>query len=267
MKSDHTPTSKASENGTSTSNASGTASIDGQSHDEIREHLHRQMLSAVSHDLKTPLSTVIGSLEVINLMGARLSEDKRKTLIGSALTEAYRLDNFITNILDMAKFEAEAVRPRPQPVGLHQLIQDALTRLGPLKARGRIEVIRGVGDDGLTTDPMLSARAIGLVIENALKHGGSRGPDGAEAPVIEISLGFEEGHPCVRIRDHGAGIPADKQTMIFDKYTRLSKADQQNAGTGLGLTLCRHIMTLLGGQVTVTNHEDGGAVFKLCWPK
>ena len=259
--------SKASGNDTSAKSALSDAPQDARSHDEIREHLHRQMLSAVSHDLKTPLSTVIGSLEVINLMGARLSEDKRKTLIGSALTEAYRLDNFITNILDMAKFEAEAVRPRPQPVGLNQLIQDALTRLGPLKARGRIEVMRSAGDDGFISDAMLSARAIGLVIENALKHGGNRTADGVDAPVIEINYGFDHNkQPYVRIRDHGAGIPADKQAMIFDKYTRLSKADQQNAGTGLGLTLCRHIMTLLGGQVSVSTHEDGGAVFTLSWP-
>jgi two-component system sensor histidine kinase KdpD len=235
------------------------------SHDEMREYLHRQMLSSVSHDLKTPLATIIGSLEVMTMLYDKLPEEKRRSLISSALTEAFRLDYFITNILDMAKFEAAAVKPRFEACRMGQMIQDSLSRLGPLKTRGELE-IRAVGDrDEVWTDPMLGSRAIGLVLHNAFKHGIRK--YGGEDPYVEIehgvvgAAGGNEGF--VRIRDHGDGIPQDKQAMVFDKYMRLQRADQQNAGTGLGLTICRHIMRLLDGRIELTNHPDGGAVFTL----
>ncbi len=231
------------------------------SHDEIREYLHRQMLSSVSHDLKTPLATIIGSLEVITMLSDRLPEEKKKSLISSALTEAFRLDYFITNILDMAKFEAHAVKPRFEVTRLSQLINDSLTRLGPLKARGDIDIRPLTAQDELRTDPMLGSRAIGLVIHNAFKHGIPR--NGETAARVEVEYGVGPREAFVRIRDHGDGVPVDMQTAIFDKYTRLSRADQQNAGTGLGLTICQHIMHLLMGRIDVTNHPDGGAIFTL----
>ncbi len=233
------------------------------SHDEIREYLHRQMLSSVSHDLKTPLATIIGSLEVMTMLYDKLPEEKRRSLISSALTEAFRLDYFITNILDMAKFEADAVRPRFEAARLGQMVQDSLTRLGPLKTRGELVVHDGKGPDDIVTDSMLGARAIGLVLHNAFKHGAPKGS--AEAPRIEVDYAMKNGKGVVHIRDRGDGIPPDKQAAVFDKYTRLSKADQQTAGTGLGLTICQHIMRLLDGEIGVANHPEGGAVFTLTY--
>jgi len=239
--------------------------LSSPTHDEIREYLHRQMLSSVSHDLKTPLATIIGSLEVMTMLYDRLTEEKRKSLISSALTEAFRLDYFITNILDMAKFEADAVRPRFEPARLSQMIQDAQARLGPLKARGELRISPAARDE-LSTDPMLGARAIGLVLHNAYKFGSRKAGRPEDCPLIDVSYGVVNGEGFVRIRDHGDGIPMDQQAAIFDKYTRLQKADQQTAGTGLGLTICQSIMRLLDGRIEVNNHPDGGAVFTLYYP-
>lgn len=241
--------------------------MSSKSHDQIREHLHRQMLSSVSHDLKTPLATIIGSLEVMTLLGAKLSDDKRASLVTSALTEAFRLDYFITNILDMAKFEADAVRPRFETARLGQMIQDSLVRLGPLKTRGELEITPVGKSDEIVTDPMLGARAIGLVLHNAFKFGGRKAKaDGAkEPPLVEIAYGINDGYGFVRIRDHGEGIPDDQQVAVFDKYTRLQKSDQQAAGTGLGLTICQNIMRLLHGRIELSNHPEGGAVFTLIY--
>ena len=233
------------------------------SHDQIREYLHRQMLSSVSHDLKTPLATIIGSLEVMTMLYDKLPEEKRRSLIGSALTEAFRLDYFITNILDMAKFEADAVRPRFEPSRLGQMVQDSLTRLGPLKTRGELVVRERQGADDIVTDSMLGARAIGLVLHNAFKHGAPKSSNAA--PRIEVDYAIKDGKGVVNIRDCGDGIPPEQQAAVFDKYTRLQKADQQNAGTGLGLTICQHIMRLLDGTIEVTNHKDGGALFTLTY--
>src|SRR6202042_3378204 len=95
-----------------------------------RKRLHRKILSSVSHDLKTPLASIIGSLEVYDRMNGRLTENQQKSLIEVALQEAYRLDNFITNILDMAKLENGAVKLRHDKILVNSLLEDCITRLG-----------------------------------------------------------------------------------------------------------------------------------------
>ncbi|ESQ79569.1 sensor histidine kinase KdpD [Asticcacaulis sp. YBE204] len=231
----------------------------GQEPDHIKESLYRQMLSAVSHDLKTPLATIIGSLEVYTLLEAKLSEEKRRSLINSALSEAYRLDKFITNILDMAKLESDSVRPREEPANLTPLIKDSITRLGPLKDKGDIRLHDLGGAEAFNTDTVLLSRVVGLVIENALKHTG-------KTPVVDIDYGATGDEAFVHVRDHGPGIPPDKIRSVFSKYTRLQRQDQQNAGTGLGLSIAELIMALLGGRIEVKNHLETGAVFSLYVP-
>jgi two-component system sensor histidine kinase KdpD len=227
--------------------------------DETRELIHRQMLSAVSHDLKTPLATMIGSLEVFIRMKEKLSPEKQAALIQSALTEAYRLDNFITNILDMAKLEGGMVQVKPQRYDLASLLQDSLTRLGPGRDKGTIQIRQIGNNDPIYTDPMLLGRAASLLMENALKHAGKN-------PEILLEYGTENGRSFIRVSDNGPGIPLAMQASIFSKYTRLSKTDQQNAGTGLGLAICQNIMRALGGEVRVANQPRGGAVFTLTFP-
>lgn len=227
--------------------------------DEIREALHRRMLSSVSHDLKTPLATIIGSLEVYQRMREKLTPEKRESLINSALSEAYRLDSFITNILDMAKLEAGLVIPRAEWCNVDYLLSDCITRLGPKRAQCDISVNAVGAPKRSFTDPMLLARAVSLVLDNAVKYGG-------KTP-IRMEYGNEDRVSFIRVRDHGNGIPDGKEEDIFSKYTRFNHADYQNAGTGLGLPACRSLMQLLGGEVCGDNHPDGGAVFTLSYPQ
>ncbi len=230
-----------------------------KSFDETREQIHRQMMSAVSHDLKTPLATIIGSLEVYFRMNDRLTPEKRTTLINSALMEAYRLDNFITNILDMAKLENGMVNIKSEKTELTSLLRDSVTRLGPRREKGDIRFPEGNSPIFVRTDPMLLSRAAGLVLDNALKHGGQH-------PTIWVNYGADHDKAFISIRDNGAGIPPGKEEDIFSKYTRYSKSDQQNAGTGLGLPIVREIMRNLAGEITVANHAEGGAHFSLNFP-
>lgn len=227
--------------------------------EEQREHIHRQMLSAVSHDLKTPLATMIGTLEIYTRMEERLTPEKKAALISSALGEAYRLDNFITNILDMAKLEGGMVKLRQEPADLRALVRDCLTRLGPRGKSENITLRQTNEGTTITTDPVLLGRAIGLIVDNALKHAGKQAN-------IEIAYGCEGSNAVIAVSDNGPGIPAGKEEEIFCKYTRFSKNDQQNAGTGLGLAITRQMMQLLGGNVRVSNLPEGGARFTLTCP-
>src|SRR4051812_36475440 len=98
--------------------------------EQERERLHRIVLSSVSHDLKTPLACIIGSLEIFERTKEKLTLEKRNTLINTALQEAYRLDSFITNILDMAKFESDAVKVKKEVCVMELLLEDCLILLG-----------------------------------------------------------------------------------------------------------------------------------------
>ena len=224
--------------------------------DRERERMHRQMLSSVSHDLKTPLASIIGSLEVYERMKTKLAVDKQETLIRVALQEAYRLDNFITNILDMAKLENGMVKVKHEITEVSAMLRNCLLRLS-----GRLEncnvTFESAGDLEVTTDPVLLSRAICLIIDNAVKYGGVR-------PEIYFSYGkLENGLGFIGVRDNGGGIPAAQMKDIFSKYTRFAKEDQQNAGTGLGLSIAREVTRLLGGDIEVANYNSGGAIFTM----
>lgn len=216
------------------------------------------MLSTVSHDLKTPLSTIIGSLEIYTRMAEKLSAEKKQLLIQSALGEAYRLDSFITNILDMARLEGGNVQARREVVDLNPLIEDCIKRLGP-RANSH-HFINECQNFRLHSDPVLLARALGLLLDNATKHAGKQA-------TITISTLTAEELITLEVRDNGPGIPPGREEEIFSKYTRISRIDQQNAGTGLGLAICRHMLTILGGTISASNHPSGGASFKLALPK
>jgi len=224
-----------------------------------RERLHRQMLSAVSHDLKTPLASIIGSLEVYERMNGRLTEEQRQVLIGVALQEAYRLDNFVTNILDMAKLENGMVRLRHETVTVGALLDDCVTRLGNRLKGSAVHIDTSAKAPQITTDVTLLTRAVCLLLDNAVKYGGT-------PPAIEIGFGRENGHAFIQVADNGPGIPEKRLEAIFSKYTRFAHGDSQNAGTGLGLSICREIMHLLEGEVLAANNTKGGAVFTLRFP-
>lgn len=227
--------------------------------DETREQIHRQMLSAVSHDLKTPLATIIGSLEIYSRMDEKLSREKQRSLVISALSEAYRLDNFISNILDMAKLESGMVQVNNEKCDLKSLLEDAITRLGPRRERGELRLQRIGSGSTVNTDPMLMGRAVQLLLENALRHTGKH-------PVVVVDYGIEGSKGVIRIRDNGPGIPRGQEKNIFSKYTRLGDSDTRNAGTGLGLAICQGIMRILSGEVKAENDTAGGAVFLLVFP-
>ena len=227
-----------------------------ESFDRERERMHRQMLSSVSHDLKTPLASIIGSLEVFERMKDKLSVEKQSTLIGVALQEAYRLDNFITNILDMAKLENGMVKIKHEKTEISALLRNCLLRLSNRLQDSEV-AFSSTGDFDVTTDPVLLSRAVCLVLDNAVKYGGAHS---------EITIGYgkqDQRMGFITIQDNGRGVPPSQREAIFSKYTRFIKEDQQNAGTGLGLSIGREIMKLLGGDINVTNHDNGGAIFTL----
>jgi two-component system sensor histidine kinase KdpD len=228
--------------------------------DRERERIHRQMLSSVSHDLKTPLVSIIGALEVYTRMKDKLPIQKQVALIDVALQEAYRLDTFITNILDMARLENGAIKPKQENAEIGAIVRNCLIRMDHHLHGKTIHTEAVSGPVEAITDPVLLSRAVCLVLDNAAKYGGTPG-------VIRIELGKDE--DCtgyIRVRDNGGGIPEHHTETIFSKYTRLGGKDRQYTGTGLGLAIAREIMRLLNGTIAAANHPEGGALLTLAFP-
>jgi len=219
---------------------------------EDRDRLHLQMMSAVSHDLKTPLASIIGSLEIHDKMKEMLTEEKKEILLKTALEEAYRLDGFITNILDQARLENGMTKVHKRHCDVEQVVQDCIQKVGDLSNKAEIKVIKPKFSTAVETDSSLLSRAIQCLIDNAIKHSGN------SKPKIQIDFAQDQDQLVIHIKDDGTGIPEGEQEAIFNKYTRLAKKDYKNAGTGLGLTIARAIIQLLGGSIYLDKSDTEG---------
>lgn len=224
-----------------------------------REKLRTSLLSSVSHDLKTPLAAIIGSLSVNRSMYDKLPESQRRELTDAALIEAQRLDSFITNILDLAKIESGATKFKRQWQSPEDLVQRVKKRMR-MRFENHTLVMRPAPNEiEVELDPVISEQALLNVLDNAIKYT----PAGS---IIEVRMEADDTGFKLHVRDHGAGIPEEDRERIFDKYTRLLRQDHQVAGTGLGLAVARAVLRGQGGDITVSAHPEGGAIFTLCWP-
>lgn len=234
-------------------NGNGTAA-------QAQERLHHSVLTWVSHDLKTPLTCIIGSLETYERTKEKLSTGKKNTLIGLALKEAYRLDSYLSNILYMAQIESDAVKIKEELCVMDLLLEDCLMALGYRLSGCDVSVKAIPVTFPVTTDCKLLTRAMSILLYNAARYGGLH-------PVIGVEYELVDDQVVIRVRDNGPGIPKAKLESIFSKHTRSVTPNARQHGTGLGLPICREIMRLLSGTVTVANLAKGkGAVFTLAFP-
>lgn len=234
--------------------------------------LTRRMFSSFSHELKTPLASIIGSLEVLNMMNSRLSDEKRAVLIETSLLESQRLDRYVSNILELSRLELNLVNMRIEPIPLSEVLYEALLLSNRLKHEAEINKI-GISEDIiLNTDIKLLSRLVDIIIENAILHSAApqcRDPnDSSNRKIghnvkIDIWCENHDDHFRLIIRDYGIGLPIESFDEIFEKYARLKHEDRKSNGTGLGLSIAREIGKLLNIEIQASNHPKGGAMFKI----
>lgn len=223
---------------------------------EEREKLRSLLLSSISHDLKTPLSSIIGCLSVYKRMqnSQRLTNENASELTETALEEAQRLNSFISNILEMTRIESGDVEFHKEWMAPNIVIEQVISNM-----RNRLKDHELIFHDldkkiEVEMDVEMTKQVLQNIIDNAIKYS----PKNSQ---IIISCQLDENGFLYKIKDCGPGIANGKFEAIFDKYERLMYSDSKVAGTGLGLSICRAIMTEQGGFVRVTNHKDGGAEF------
>ena len=226
-----------------------------------REKLRSMLLSSVSHDLRTPLSAIIGALNIYRTQGGQLSAEKRDALLETAVEESERLSSFITNILDMTRLESGHIVFRKEWHNPRDMVQQVTKRLTQRLRARKVNVSMPEAEIEVSMDPMMTEQVLQNVLDNACKYTPAGSP-------IDIRLGIDgqRGFFC-EVRDYGSGIPEEKLGRVFDKYARLQKVDSQVAGTGLGLAICKAIMEAQQGSIIVMNHPEGGAVFAFHLPQ
>ena len=224
------------------------------------EKLRSALLTAISHDLKTPLSIILGSASSLVTLKSSLSSDTTQDLLNSILQEGQRLDQFIANLLDMSRVESEEIRPKRQLVELEDIVASALHRAERLLSRHRIVLRIPQSLRLLELDPVLMEKVLFNVLENAAKYT----PEGSK---VTLSAAEQGNMISVCISDEGPGIPEDQMTQLFQKFHRIETGSWKPAGTGLGLAICRGFLQAMGGSISASNRRDGsGAVFTIKLP-
>jgi two-component system sensor histidine kinase KdpD len=232
---------------------------------EERERLRSAMLTSVSHDLRTPLASIIGALSSLRSYRDRYDEATRDDLLGTAHSEAERLDRFVGNLLDMTRLDAGAIVPKREPVEVGDLVSTAVRRAGPI-LKDRVAATSIAPDlPSLPLDFVLAEQALFNLLDNAAKYS----PSGGRIEIEARLAGKVDAGDRVEIvvRDEGPGIPDEALGRIFDKFYRAHDGDRRRAGTGLGLAIARGFVEAQGGAITARNRRDrSGAEFTLSWP-
>ena len=223
-----------------------------------RERFKAELLAGVSHDLRTPLSTIIFTLQSLQRF-ADHAPAERAELLGLAESEARRLAELVDVLLTSSRVEAGASPVQLEPVSAGDVVASALR---DVKIDG-VEIATSIPDTLplMSADPALAARALGNVVSNALKYAG-RSP-------ISIDARCEAHSVIVEVSDRGPGL-GEHPERLFEKFVRGVPGDGRAPGLGLGLSLARSFLTSQGGTLTAANRDGGGAVFTLrfpCWTK
>jgi signal transduction histidine kinase/ActR/RegA family two-component response regulator len=229
------------------------------------ERLERAFIANVSHDLRTPLTLILSPLEAIMRgvkSGGELSPDNQ--LVRIMHSNARRLNQMISSLLDLAKVEAGGFEVQKKPICLEQLIAGAVRDFGDHFDDKQIQLSVSVDKEfrsrPVWSDPYLLERIIFNLLSNALKFT----PDGGW---IEVTLNRRGPYCRLAVADSGPGIPADKQQILFEKFRQLDDGVAgKHEGMGLGLAIVKEFTEALGGYITVHNNPGAGSVFELEWP-
>jgi two-component system sensor histidine kinase KdpD len=208
-------------------------------------------LSAVSHNLRTPLAAIKASVSTLLAPDARLDGSEERELLETIHSETDRLERLVTKVLDLSRIRAGGLEPDPQPVDLAGLAQTAIRRLRPL-ARGHL-VRLDLPDDlpELSLDVTMIEQVFLNLLENAIRFSSP----GSE---IRVQARCDDGGVVVRVIDHGPGIPEADRERVFSEFAR-GDSRPEAPGTGLGLAIVRAMVLAHEGTVWCEETPGGGA--------
>jgi two-component system sensor histidine kinase KdpD len=232
------------------------------------ERLRSALLTSISHDLRTPLASILGAASSLQSYDSLLDAAGRAELLRTIQEEAERLNRFVANLLDMTRLESGALELKREPADLGEAVGSALARAAKVLDGHRVKIDLAPGLPLLDLDVVLFEQLLFNLLDNAGKYA----PSGTTVTLrawhdLPAAAGDARGHVCLQVMDEGPGIPPEALEKIFEKFYRAHGADRQRAGTGLGLAVCRGFVEAMGGHIVAANRHDGaGAVFTITLP-
>jgi two-component system sensor histidine kinase KdpD len=221
------------------------------------EEMRSSLLSAVSHDLRTPLAAITGAGTALRDDQGKLGHAQRAELLETICAESERMERLIGNLLDMMRLESGGLALKREWVPIEEVVGSALTRLEP-RLDGR-QVLLDLPEDLplVSMDPVLFEQVFVNLLDNALKYTPAGSP-------IEVRAHTRDNLLEIEIADRGPGIRPGDEALVFEKFWR--GAHPGVGGVGLGLPICRGIVQAHGGVISAENRETGGALFKISLP-
>jgi PAS domain S-box-containing protein len=227
---------------------------------EVIDAMKRQFISAVSHELRMPLTAIRGSLEMLYDGDTGELPADAQQVVGMATRGAERLTRLVNDIIDIERLEAGSFDVRPRPEDLAPLVVDATDALISLADERRVRVEIGSTDGSALCDADRIVQALVNLVGNAVKF---TQPGGT----VRVDSRSAEHEVLVTVRDEGRGIPADELEKIFDRFHQVHHADGRRlGGTGLGLPITKAIVERHGGRIWVESEFGVGSTFCFTLP-
>ncbi len=218
------------------------------------ERTKNELITNIAHDLRTPLTSIIGYLEILTLK-KDLPEETRDRYIEIAYTKSKKLQQLINDLFGFTKLSYGKIAMRVSKIDIVKLLSQLLTEFYPNfeEAGLQYELESNVPSIMITADPNLLARLFDNLVNNAIKYG-------AEGKRIRVLVHGGENTVEIRVVNYGRVIPADELPLIFDKFYRVEQSrSSSTGGTGLGLAIAKNIVEMHGGTITVTSDLNGTA--------
>ncbi|RBH50432.1 histidine kinase, partial [Xanthomonas oryzae pv. oryzae] len=224
------------------------------------ERLRSALLSSVSHDLRSPLASMIGSASSLASYGDAMDAHDRHSLLDTIQLEGERLDRYIQNLLDMTRLGHTGLTVNRDWIGVDELIGSATRRLQRYQPDVRLQLDLAADLPAIWVHPALVEQAIFNVLENAAKFS----PPGI---AVTVQATLRSGALQIDIGDQGPGIPEDERARIFDMFYSVERGDRGRNGTGLGLAICQGMIGAHGGSVEALAGAHGhGTTIRITLP-
>lgn len=222
------------------------------------DRLQKALFNSIAHNVRTPLSMIIGVLSTLQEQELSPSGSIRRDLLETAREEAHRLNRVLGNLLDLSRLEAGVLHVRKDPCDVQDVIGAALEQLGSAVEQRRVEVQIAPDISFVPMDFVLIVQVLVNLLDNALKYSPPGHPITVEARVL---------HPALEIAvsDSGSGIPEDHLAGVFEKFDRGSRSGE-TGGIGLGLSICKGLIEAHHGSIRAERRQPCGTTIRFTLP-
>ena len=219
------------------------------------ERLHNTLLNSISHELRTPIATIVGAAS--SLLNQNVNVEAEHALLSDIQAAADRLNRLVANLLDMTRLESGRLKLKLEWCDIGDLINVALSSTAKRMVDHRVTLNLASNLPLIQMDFVLMEQALVNLLDNIVSHTPSGTP-------VDISTQTDDGTIEIIVADHGTGLPPDDLERVFDKFYRVPRS--KSGGTGLGLSISRGLVNAHGGTIEAANLPEGGAQFTIRLP-